>query len=98
VPAGLELDGGTDLLDREACGDGHPESAGRNQASQLFQGAGGGIGAVGRCDPVDLGGDGRDACVRDAKSPCRVRCLGSIERARLCRSATGSLTIVSRVA
>jgi hypothetical protein len=28
-------------LDREASGDGHPESAGRNQASELFQGAGG---------------------------------------------------------
>jgi hypothetical protein len=41
VPPGLELDRGADLLNREAGGDGHPELTARNQAGELFQGAGG---------------------------------------------------------
>ena len=36
VPAGLKLDRGADLLDREACRDGHTELARRDQASNLL--------------------------------------------------------------
>jgi hypothetical protein len=36
----LKLDCGADLLDREACRDGHTKLARRDQASSLFDGAG----------------------------------------------------------
>ena len=79
VPAGLELDRGADLLDREACRDGHTELARRDQAGNLLYGAGGGVGAVCRCDSVDLCSDGGDALVRNAKFPCRLRRLRPVE-------------------
>ena len=75
VPAGLKLDRSADLLDREACRDGDAELARRDQAGNLLDGAGGGVSAVGRRDPVDLGSDGGDALVRNAKFSCRLRCL-----------------------
>src|SRR5690348_10947170 len=79
VPAGLKLDRGADLLDWEACRDGHAELARRDQAGDLLDGAGGGVSAVGRRDPVDLCGDGGDALVRNAKFSCRLRRLGPVE-------------------
>src|ERR1700744_3226964 len=72
VPAGLELDRGADLADREAGRDGHPELTLRDQAGDLLDGAGGGFGAVGRCDSVDLGRDGGDALVREVEVPGRL--------------------------
>ena len=79
VPAGLKLDRGADLLDREACRDGHTELARRDQASNLLYGAGGGVSAVCRCDSVDLCSDGGDAVVRNAKFSCRLRRLRPVQ-------------------
>jgi hypothetical protein len=79
VPAGLKLDRGADLLDRERCRDGYTELAGRDQARDLLDGAGGGVGAVCRGDSVEVCGDGGDALVRDAKFSCRLRRLGPVE-------------------
>src|SRR5579862_5540389 len=73
VPAGLKLDRGADLLNREGCRDWHTELARRDQAGNLLDGAGGGVSAVCRRDSVDLCGDGGDALVRDAKFSCRLR-------------------------
>src|ERR1700733_6583090 len=75
VPAGLKLNRGADLLDREARRDGHAELARRDQASNLLDGAGGGVSAVCRRDPVDLCSDGGDALVRNANFSCRLRRL-----------------------
>jgi hypothetical protein len=72
VPAGLKLDRGADLLHRESCRDGHAELARRDQARNLLDGAGGGIGAVCRRDPVDPRSDGSNALVRHAKFSCRL--------------------------
>ena len=66
-------DRGADLLHREGCRDGHAELACRDQARNLLDGAGGGVSAVCRRDPVDLCGDGGDALVRHAKFSCRPR-------------------------
>ncbi|WP_218153962.1 hypothetical protein [Nonomuraea pusilla] len=79
VPTGLEFGGAADLLDREARRDGHPQSARRDQAGDLFQGAGSGVRAVGRRHAVDLRGDGADAAVRDAWFPCDVHCLHPVQ-------------------
>jgi binding-protein-dependent transport system inner membrane component len=75
----LKLDRGADLLDREGCRDGHAELARRDQAGDLLDGAGGGVSAVGRSDPVDLGGDGGDALVRNAEFSCRLRRLDPVQ-------------------
>ena len=58
VPAGLKLDRGADLPDREGGRDGHTKLARRDQAGDLLDGAGGGVSAVCRRDSVDLRGDG----------------------------------------
>lgn len=79
VPAGLELDRGADLPDRESCRDGHAELARRDQAGDLLDGAGGGVSAVGRRDPVDLCSDGGDAFVRHAEFWCRLRRLRPVQ-------------------
>ena len=79
VPAGLEFGRGADLLDREARRDRHPELARRNQAGDLFQGAGDGVRAIGGRHAVDLRGDGADTGVRDAEFPCGVHCLRPVQ-------------------
>src|ERR1700722_18761198 len=79
VPAGLKLDRRADLLDREACRDGHTELARRDQAGDLLDGAGGGVSAVRRRDPVGLCSDGGDAPVRHAKVPCRLHRLRPVQ-------------------
>ena len=58
--------------------DGHAESARRGQTGDLLDGAGGGVGAVGRRDAVHLGGDRGHAGVRYAELAChrdRVRAV-----------------------
>jgi hypothetical protein len=49
------------------------------QARDFLQSAGGSVGTVGRRDSVDLGGDGRDALVRNAEFACDVHCLGPVQ-------------------
>ena len=78
VPAGLKLDRRADLLDRETCCDGHTELARGDQASNLLYGAGGGVSAVCRRDPLDLSSDGGDARVRHAKFSCSLCRLGPV--------------------
>ncbi len=79
VAGGLQFDRGADLFDREARCDGHPELTCGDQLSNVLQGAGGSIGAVRRRHPVDLGGDGADALVRDAEFPCGMDGLRPVQ-------------------
>jgi hypothetical protein len=79
VPASLKLDRRADLLHREACRDGHAELAYRDQAGNLLDGAGGGVSAVRRGDPVDLRGDSGDPLVRQAKFPRHLHCLRPVQ-------------------
>ena len=73
VPPRLKFDRGANLFDRKAGRDRHPQAARCNQAGDLREGARGCVGAVRRCDAVDLGGDGRDALVGNADFACRER-------------------------
>ena len=88
VPTGLKLDRGSDLFDREACRDGHKELARRDQASNLLDGAGSGVRAVRRRDPVDLCSDGGDALIRYAT---QTELLAAIDTILNAGRATGEL-------
>src|SRR4051794_35218665 len=79
VPACLQLDGGADLVDGEGRGDRHSESALRGQTGDFLDGAGGGVGAVGRRDAVHSGGDRGHAGVRYAEFACHRDRVGAVQ-------------------
>lgn len=79
VAAGLKLDCGADLLHWEACCDGYPKLARCNKIGDLIEGSGGGVGAVGRGDVVDLCSDGGDPLVGYAEFPCGLHSLGAVQ-------------------
>jgi hypothetical protein len=79
VPFGLELDRLADLFDREAGRDRYEDLVCCSEASDLFQGTRGRVGAIGGSDSLDLDGDGGDALVGDSELPCGVDGVGPVK-------------------